>query len=447
MQRSSSVCARSNPLIQKSEPMLETSRAIRRNLFAALLLVAATGVAVGFSAYTPLDGAVVALGTIVVEGNVKKIQHPTGGVVAEIAVAEGARVEAGDPLIRLDETVMRANLDIVRNNLTTERARLARLQALRDGVVEPVFPPDLAEDASLSGVLEGEARLTRLLLNSQEDQKRGLRERIEQSRQEIKGLKELQKSFSGQRDIVRKDLEDLQPLYKRGNIQRPRISALQRELMRNQGAIGDGFARIAQSRAKIAETELQIVQIDHDFVADIVKQLRETETKITELRERKIAAEDQLTRVDIRSPLSGTVHQLAVHTMGGVVSSSDVLMHIVPSSKRLVVEIQVKPSDIDQLSMGQEARVRFSAFDRRTTDELQGTLTRIAADLTHDPRGRLSYYTATVQVPDSELGRLNGRKLVPGMPAEVLIKAGERTLASYILKPIHDQMERALRER
>jgi HlyD family secretion protein len=427
--------------------MLDTSRAIRRNLLAALLLIAVIGAAAGLSATTPLDGAVVAPGIIIVEGNVKKIQHPTGGVVAEIAVAEGARVAAGDLLIRLDETVTRANLDIVRNNLTTERARRVRLQALRDGVKEPAFPPDLAGDASLSGVLEGEARLTRLLLNSQEGQKFGLRERIEQSRQEINGLKDQQQSFTGQHDIVRKDLEDLLPLYERGNIQRPRISALQRELMRNQGAIGDAVAKIAQAQAKIAETELQIVQIDHDFLAEIVKQLRETETRISELRERKITAEDQLKRVEIRSPLPGVVHQLAAHTIGGVVSPNDVLMHIVPNSDRLAVEIQVKPSDIDQLSIGQEARVRFSAFDRPITDELRGTLMRIAADLTHDPQNRISYYTATVKVPESELARLNGHKLVPGMPAEVFIKTDGRSLASYILKPMHDQMERALRER
>ena len=427
--------------------MQDTSRAIRRNLLAALLLIGAIGAAAGLSAHMPLDGAVVAPGTIVVEGNVKKIQHPTGGVVAEIAVAEGAQVAAGDLLMRLDDTVTRANLDIVRNNLTTERARLARLQALRDGVKVPVFPPDLANDASLSGQLEGEARLTQLLLNSEEDQKRGLRERIEQSRQEIKGLAEQQQSFAGQRDIVRKDLEDLQPLYDRGNIQRPRISALQRELMRNQGAVGDAVAKIAQAQAKIAETELQIIQINHDFLAEIVKQLRETETRIGELRERKITAEDLLKRIDIRAPLSGAVHQLAVHTIGGVVSPSDVLMHIVPSANRLVVEVQVKLSDIDQLFVGQDARVRFSAFDRLTTEELQGTLVRIGADLTHDAQNRLAYYTAAVTVPDSELAQLNGRKLVPGMPAEVLIKTGERTLASYILKPLHDQMERALRER
>jgi HlyD family secretion protein len=210
--------------------------------------------------------------------------------------------------------------------------------------------------------------------------------------------------------------------------------------MRNQGAIGD-------AAAKIAETELQIVQIDHDFLAEIVKQLRETETRISELRERKITAEDQLKRVEIRSPLPGVVHQLAAHAIGGVVTPTDVLIHIVPSSDRLAVEIQVKPSDIDQLSIGQEAWVRFSAFDRRTTDELQGSLMRIAADLTHDLQSRISYYTATVKVPESELVRLNGRKLVPGMPAEVFIKTGERSLASYILKPMHDQMERALRER
>lgn len=274
-----------------------------------------------------------------------------------------------------------------------------------------------------------------------------MRERIEQSRQEIKGLEEEEKSYVGQRDIVRKDLEDLQPLYKQGNVQRPRISALQRELMRNHGAVSDAAAKIAQTQAKIAETELQIGQIEHDFVADIVKQLGETETRIGDFREKKIAAEDQLRRLEVRAPLSGIVHQLAVHTIGGVVSSSDVLMQIVPSSDKLIVELEVRPYDIDQLFVGQEARIRFSAFDRRTTDELQCTLTRIAADLTQDPQRKVSYYTASVKIPDSELVRLNGHKLVPGMPAEVFIKTTERTLASYLLKPLHDQMQRALRER
>ena len=426
--------------------MLDTSSAIRRNLLAAAVLGIATAAALALSVHTPLEGAVVASGTVVVEGSVKKIQHPTGGVVGEIRVAEGATVALGELLVRLDDTVTRANLGIVLNALTTDRARLARLEALRDGRKDPVFPQDLAEDPSIRGVLEAEARLARLLLTSHADRKRELLERVEQSRQEIKGLEEEQKSFSGQLEVIKRDLEDLTPLYERGYLQRPRITALQRELFRYQGSRGEGLAKIAQSQAKITETELQLAQIEHDFTAGIVKELRETETKIAELRERKITAEDQLRRIDIRAPLSGIVHQLAVHTIGGVVSPSDVLMLIVPSSDQLVVEVQIRPFDIDQLSVGQATRVRFSAFDW-ATDELQGALVRIAADLSQDPQSRLSYYSAAVRVPESELARLNGLKLLPGMPAEVFIKTGQRTIASYLLKPLLDQMKRALRER
>ena len=408
------------------------------------MLVALTGGAAALSAYAPLDGAVVAAGTVAVEGSVKKIQHPTGGVVGEIAVAEGGSVTTGDLLVRLDDTIVRANLDIVLNALRAERARLARLQAMRDGRLDPVFPADLTGDSS---VTEGEARLCRLLLSAKDDQKRGLLERVEQLRQEIRGFEEQQKSTTAQQEVVNHDLTELQPLYERGNVQRPRISALRREMLRNQGALGDIAAQIAQSKAKIAETDLQITQGEHDFIAGIVKELREAETRIAELQERKITADDQLRRLDIRAPLSGTVHQLAIHTIGGVVSPSDVLMLIVPSSDRLIVEIRIRPSDIDQLVLGQETRVRFPSFNRRTTDELHGVLSRIAADLTEDPQSRLSYYSGAVHVPESERAHLEGVKLVAGMPAEVFIKTGGRTLASYIVKPLSDQMQRALRER
>jgi HlyD family secretion protein len=427
--------------------MLDTSRSIRRNLGAAALVIAGLGVAVAVAAQMPLDGAVVASGNLVVEGSAKKIQHPAGGVIGEIRVAEGASVSAGDVLIRLDETLTRANLDIVRNALRAERARLARLQALRDGRKDPQFPADLVADATASDVLEGEARLARHQLTSQEEQKRGLMERIEQARQEVRGLEEERKSYAGQFDIVNADLDLLKPLLERGNIQRPRISALQRELLRHQGSVGDTVAKIAQTHAKIAETQLQIARDEHVFIAGIIKELRETETRIGELQEKRIAAEDQIQRIEIRAPISGMVHQLAVHTVGGVIQPSDVLMLIVPDADRLVVEIRVRPWDIDQLSVGQEARVRFSAFDRRHTDELQGVVSRVAPDLTHDAEARVSYYSAAVRLTERAMVQLSERRLVPGMPAEVFITTEARTLASYLVKPLADQMQRALRER
>jgi HlyD family secretion protein len=426
--------------------MLHTCHAIHRNVRAAALLVFGIGVAAAISAHVPIDGAVVAFGRLVVEGNVKRIQHPSGGVIGEIRVQEGAHVSAGDLLIRLDETVTRASLDIVLNALRAERARLGRLEALRDGTKDVVFPADLIGDASGTGILAGEARLATALLTAQEDQKRGLLERIEQMRQETKGFQEQQKAYVGQLEITQTDLTDLRPLYERGNIQRPRISALQREVFRNQGAIGDTLAKIAQTKAKIAETELRIAQDGHDFIAGIVKELRETETRIAELQEKRVAAEDQMRRLDIRAPISGAVHQLAVHTIGGVLAPSDVLMLIVPSADRLIVEIRLKPSDIDQISVGQEARVRFSASGRRTADELRGELSRVAADLTVDAQTGLPYYSASARIEESELAKLGKFKLIPGMPAEILITSDQRTLASYIIKPLRDQMRRALRE-
>jgi HlyD family secretion protein len=426
---------------------LDTSQAIRRNMIAATFVIGMLAAAITLGASMPLDGAIIAPGTLIVEGSIKKIQHLTGGIVSEIAVDEGASVSAGDLLVRLDDTVTRANLDIIHNTLRAERARLARLQAQRDGLNDPVFPPDLAEDPGSRDIREGETRLARVLLTSLADRKRSFLQRIEQLSQEIKGLEEQQRSSAGQLAIVRKDIDDLEPLYKSGNLQRARISGLQRELLRNQGALGDAVARIAQSQARIIEAELQIIQNDHDFIAGVVQELRVTETKIAELQERKIAAEDQLRRLKIRTPLSGAVHQLAVHTLDGVISPGEVLMHIVPNTDWLVAEIRVRPSDVDQLSMGQEARIRFLAPDRGTTDELHGVLFRIAANVTQDTENGLAYYTAGVRLPKDAFERLNSRKPIPGMPVEAFLRTEARTLASYLVKPLSDQMERALRER
>jgi HlyD family secretion protein len=431
---------------------MDTSQAIKHNLIMALAVMGViVAVATFWSTAAPLEGAVVTSGTVIVEGSVKKVQHPTGGIVGDLRVKEGDAVKAGDLLIRLDEVVTRANLGIVLNELTSQRARLARLQASRDGVKDPVFPADLVETAAehpaTRDVLDGEARLCRFKLSTREEQKEQLAERVKQLGQEILGLEEQVKSLKGQLRIARQEFDDLTPLAQAGTVQRPRVTGVEREVLRHQGLLGETVAKIAQSQAKIAETELQIVQGDHDFMTDVIKEMRETETKITELRERKVTVEDQLRRLDIRAPIGGMVHQLAVHTIGGVISPSETLMLVVPSADRLIVEVRISPADIDQVTVGQETRVRFSAFNRRTTDELKGSVVRVAADLTHEPQTGVSYYTAGVSVSEEEMAALKGLKLVPGMPAEVFIKTGERTLASYLTRPLADQMARAFRER
>jgi HlyD family secretion protein len=246
--------------------------------------------------------------------------------------------------------------------------------------------------------------------------------------------------------IAHEELGILTDLFERGLVQKPRVTALQREVLAKEGTVGELKAKVAQSLGKIAEIELQTLQLDRELANEVAKEIREAETKIADLGERKTAAEDQLMRIDIRAPISGIVHQLNVHTVGGVISPSEPIMMVVPDTDNLIVEVRVNPSDIDQLRLGQETRIRFSAFNRRTTPEVRGTVFRIAGDLIREPQTGLAYYTAGVRVEPGELARLKDLKLVPGMPVEAYIKTGERTLANYLLRPLLDQVQRAMRE-
>jgi HlyD family secretion protein len=431
--------------------VIGTKRGIRRNLLAALLVVLLLGgTATAWSVYVPLEGAVVASGIVVVESNLRKVQHPTGGVVGDLKVREGQRVEAGEIVVRLDDTTTRANLGIVLNELTALRARLARLRAERDGKGEPAFPDDLLEraaaDPDIAQVLEGERTLFKTRAATKHGQKQQLGERIKQLNDEIAGLNEQMEALTKQLVIVRDELKDLSSLHEKGLAQKPRITSLQREILGKEGTVGEIKAKVAQSMGRIAEIELQVLQLDRELANEVAKEVREVETKIAELGERKVAAEDQLKRVDIRAPISGVVHQLNVHTVGGVISASEPIMLIVPATDTLIVEARINPADIDQLQTGQETRIRFSAFNQRTTPEIAGTVFRIAGDLIKEQQTGLAYYTAGIRVEPGELAKLKGLKLLPGMPAEAYIKTGERTFASYLLRPLLDQMQRALRE-
>jgi HlyD family secretion protein len=430
---------------------VRTTRGIRRNLLAALLVVLLLGgTATAWSTYVPLEGAVVASGIVVVETNLRKVQHPTGGVVGTLNVREGQRVEAGEIVVRLDDTTTRANLGIVVKELTALRARHARLQAERDGLGQPVFPDDLqgraGHEPDIAQILAGERTLFRTRAGTRTGQKQQLGERISQLKDEIAGLNEQMQALTKQLVIVRDELRDLSELHERGLAQRPRITSLQREILGKEGTVGEIKAKVAQSLGRIAEIELQVLQLDRDLANEVAKEIREVEIRIAELGERRTAAEDQLKRVDIRVPIAGIVHQLNVHTVGGVISASEAIMLVVPATDTLIVEARINPADIDQLQLGQETRIRFSAFNQRTTPEIMGVVFRIAGDLVKEPQTGLTYYTAGIRVEPAEIARLKGLKLLPGMPAEAYIKTGERTLASYLLRPLLDQMQRALKE-
>ena len=424
---------------------------IRRHLLGgtlvALLLIGGLG---GWAATTELAGAVVASGTVVVNSNVKKVQHPTGGVVADLLVREGALVRAGDVVMRLDETTTRANLAIVTKGVDDMHARKARLVAERDGSEAVLFPADLMDrigHPDVVGAVDSERKLFELRRSARAGQKSQLAKRIVQLEDEIRGHSALQDSKAEEINLIGRELDGVRDLWDKKLVQLNRLTALEREAARLKGERAQSIATTAQARGKVSEIELQIIQIDQDLSSEVAKELREVESKIGEFTERKVAAEDQLKRIDIRAPQDGHVLQLAVHTVGGVISAGDVIMQIVPQADDLSVEAKVPPQEIDQLYIGQAAGLRFSAFNQRTTPEISGTVSRISADISADQRTGQNFYTVRVAIAKEEIAKLGDVRLVPGMPVEIFAKTYDRTVLSYFVKPLHDQAARAFRER
>jgi HlyD family secretion protein len=426
-------------------------RSMRRHLVAAIVVVLVLVIGVGgWAATAVISGAVVASGSIVVDSNVKKVQHLTGGIVGELRVRDGDRVRAGDIVVRLDETVTRANLAIVTKGLDELTARKARLESERDGSDTVIFPAQLlagADDPDRAAAMDSERKLFNLRRTARNGQKAQLRERIAQLHEEITGLIAQQDSKAKEIALLERELAGVRELWKQNLVQLTRLTALERESARLDGERGQLIAAAAQAKGKIAETTLQILQIDQDIASDVAKELREVDGKIGEFIERKVTAEDQLKRTDIRAPQDGTVFQLAVHTIGGVITAGDPIMLIVPDADNLSVEVKVNPQDIDQLQLNQKAILRFTAFNVRTTPEIEGTVTRISADTSTDQRTGQSYYTVRIAMAADQVERLGDVKLLPGMPVEAFVQTGDRTMFSYLMKPLHDQFVRAFREK
>jgi membrane fusion protein, type I secretion system len=428
---------------------------IRRHLGLGLgvAVILAAGVG-GWAGTAEIAGAVIAPGSLVVDSNVKKVQHPTGGVVGELLVRDGDQVKSGDPVVRLDETVTRANLAIVLKSLDEFAAREARFEAERDDEERLIFPEDLSarsSDPAVLRVLVGEQRFFELRRQARAGQKAQLNERIGQIQEQIRGLEEQIAGKAREIELINQELEGVRELWRKNLVPIARVMALDRDAARLQGERGALVASIAQARGKITETRLQTLQIDQDLRSEVSKELADIRAKTSELIEKRVTAEDQLKRIDIRAPRDGRVHQLAVHTVGGVINAGEPIMLIVPDSDVLTVEARIEPHNIDQIRVGQKAVLRFSTFNQRTTPEINGEVARVAADITQDQakdqaKGA-SFYTVRIMLPDSEIARLKGLKLVPGMPVEAFIQTGDRTAISYLVKPISDQLMKAWRER
>ena len=434
-----------------SEPAIETQDSIQRHLVAGitvvLMLVGGVG---GWAATTELSGALIAPGSVVVDSNVKKVQHPTGGVVGEVRVRDGDRVRAGDVVVRLDETVTRANLAIVSKGLIELRARKARLEAERDSAESIKFPGELLDrdgDPDAFAAMASERKLFDLRRTARLGQKSQLRQRIAQLQEEIGGLTAQQTAKAKEIALIERELAGVRELFQKNLIQINRLTSLEREATRLEGERGQLIAAVAQSRGKISEHELQMLQIDQELSSEVARELRDVDGKIGEFVERKVTAEDQLKRIEIRAPQDGTVFQSNVHTVGGVIAAGDTIMMVVPDAETLTVEAKVNPQDIDQLYLGQKTLLRFTTFNQRTTPEIYGTVTRISADITTDARTGTSHYTIRLRMTPQEIAKLGDVRLVPGMPVEAFVQTGQRTVMSYLTKPLFDQLTRAFREK
>jgi HlyD family secretion protein len=422
---------------------------LRRPLAIGLALSGLIALAVFvWGSVATLSGAVIAHGIVVVDGNSKKIQHQQGGVIGEILVRDGNRVSAGDLLVKLDDTQARSLLGIVTSQLTELLGRKTRLAAERDDQDDLEFPPGFTTSGpEAERVASGERRLFHARLASANGQKAQLGERIKQNENEIKGLTLQNSAKAREVALIADELSRVNDLYKKNLLPVTRVLSLQRDEARIEGEVGTLVAQIAKLRGQIAETRLQTIAIDQNRFSDAQKELREAEGRIAELQERKIAAEDQLRRVELRAPIDGIIHELSVHTVGGVVNPAEQLMLVVPSSDALSVEVRIPSSDIDQLKIGRQGILRFTAFNQRTTPEVKGVVTRLSPDAVRDKDTGQFYYTARITPDNGDLAQLVDQKLVPGMPVEAFIETSPRTALSYLTKPLTDQFERAFRER
>lgn len=430
---------------------LSTEKTLKKHaLFGAVLILGGLGGLTAASAIATISGAVIAPGQIVVESNAKKVQHQEGGIIAALDVTEGARVRAGERVIRLDDTVHKANLAILRKQLDDLQAQEARLVAERDGSPAIGFPAEMsargANDEDTLAAMRGQQNVfaTRraALLGRQEQ----VREQMRQFESNIEALSIQKAARQREVELIGQELTGVQALFAKNMVPITRFIALQRDKTRIEGEVGKLAADIATTKGSIAEKAIELLRLDTEFQASVARDLSEVRAKLAETAERHAAAQDKLARVDIRAPQSGQVHALSVHTVGGVLSAAEVAMVIVPDHDRLIVEAQVEPADIDEVHAAQKANLRFSGFADRVGPDVTGEVIAVAPDLIEEAQTRRRFYKIRIMAA-APLGHdAKPLPLVPGMPVEVFLSKGDRTILSYLMKPMRDQLRRVFRE-
>lgn len=402
-----------------------------------------------WSVLAPLSSAAIAPGALVVEGNRKTVQHLEGGIVKEILVRDGDRVEAGQPLMLLDTTQTIASLKLLHGRFAQSRALEARLEAERDGRERLEFPDDLEtlarEDADVALALAGQRRIFEARRASLQGQLSILQNRIAQSKIQIAGLSQQEQSKAQQAQLFARELDGIRQLFERGVASGKQVLALERDLARLNGERGETVAQISQVRQAIGESNLQIHQIQKSFDESVAAELKDAQAQVFEALEKLNVVRDTQARQTLKAPAAGKIVDLAVHTVGGVVQPGAKILDIVPDEEALVVEARVSPADIDGLQEGLPADLRFVGLRGQSIPVVGGTVSRVSADRMVNPRTEQPYFVVRVSVSPEGRETLAGHRLVPGLPVEAIINKGERTLLSYFLQPFTDVMSKALR--
>lgn len=413
-------------------------------LLALLLLVVGFGT---WAVMAQITGAVIASGQIEVDRNRQVIQHPDGGVVAEIVVNEGDTVAEGDLLIRLDASILQSELAVVEGQLFEIMARRGRLDAERDGVDDISFDPVLVAAPTGPELMEGQKRLFEARLESTERATEQLDIQRAQIASQLEGIAAQQSALATQSTLLGKELGDQQKLLDQQLVQASRVLALQRDEASLLGRMGELTAAAAQAAERMTEIEIQVLTLATTRREAAITRLRDLQYNELELSERRRTLTRQLDRLDMRAPVSGIVYGLQVFAPRSVIRPADPVMFLIPQDRPLVIATRVRPTDIDQIHLGQDVTLRFSAFDQRRTPELMGTVTLVSADIFQDDATGMSYYQTEVQLNEGEIARLpEDMILIPGMPVEAFVRTADRSPMDYLLKPLADYFAKAFRE-
>lgn len=402
----------------------------------------------GWAALAELERAVVAVGTIIVESNRKSVQHLEGGILADILVRDGDEVQAGDMVIRLDDTQGLATMQMLSGQLWASQALEARLAAERDGLPEPRFPASLTTLSSNPVVAEtvgSQRTIFRSRAEAIESQTRILRQGKAQLAEQVTGLRAQIEAQNRQISLIGKEIASVEFLVEKGLERQPRLLALQRQESEIEGQRAQNAAQIARAQQAMGETDLRIIDLRAQFSNDVVQKLRDEQMRIQDLEQRLAVAKDTLDRTLIRAPVSGKVVGLSVFTVGGIVAPREPLMEIVPHGDKLVVDVQVSPLDIDVVQPGKPVQIRFPGLNQRTTPSFDGKVAKVSADRLTEQRSGQGYYTAQIVIDGEQLSA-SSIELKPGLPVEAMIVAGSRTPLRYLLDPILAGVRTALRE-